>query len=402
MRNIWTALAAVFVLLGRAEAATPAQPDLDLAAFANGGLVESASSIYGGGWRAEWLLDENLFTGWANVKGAAGPYEIVISLPERSEIHAVAFDSTNAESPERTAKAVDVLISDASAKDGFKPLASVTLKPAADGQRFTAMGTGRWLKLVVKSNNGDADYSELMGFHAFGKAITSTPLQNVSGTYSSAVFGNFHLKQDGAQLSGCYEHDEGLVQGGLEAHLMRLTWSQAKGTKSGPAIMVQARDGKSFKGFWAEAGSNDWHPDWDLKKVNDKIGSCPHWSVKANVVADNLAASGRVRLYGINFDSDSDKLRADAKPAVDQLLDALKSNPSWKVTIEGHTDATSTAAHNLDLSKRRAAAVKAALVAGGVDAGRLATQGFGQTKPVASNATEIGRSQNRRVEIAKP
>lgn len=395
-------LIAAAVLFAAAAAHAAAPPEQDLAAFADGALVESASSVYGGSWQAMWLLDENAVTGWASMKSAPGPFEIVISLPERSEIHAVAFDSANAESPERTAKAVEVLVSDTSAKDGFKPLASVTLKPAADGQRFAASGTGRWLKLIVKSNNGDADYSELMGFHAYGKALTSTPLKSVSGTYSSAIYGTFHLKQDGAQLSGCYEHDEGLVQGGLEAHLMRLTWSQAKGTKSGPAIMVQARDGKSFKGFWAEAGSTDWHADWDLKKVSDSVGSCPHWNVKVNVVADGLAASGRVRLYGINFDSDSDRLRADAKPAVDQLLDALKANPSWKVTIEGHTDSTSTAAHNLDLSKRRAGAVKAALVAGGIDAGRLATQGYGQSKPVAANDSEIGRAQNRRVEIAKP
>jgi len=308
------------------------------------------------------------------------------------------------ESPERSAKAVDVLISDTSATAGFKPLTSVTLK-MADGQRFAAAapGTGRWLKLVIKSNGGDPDYSEIMNFRAFGKALTSTPVKNVSGTYSSAQFGNFHLLQTGAQLSGCYEHDQGLVQGGLEAQLMRLTWSQGGGKTSGPAIMVQARDGKSFKGFWQEAGSAEWHPGWDLKKISDKVGACPNWKGPAgNVVADGLAQEGRVRLYGINFDSDSDRLRADATPAIDQLRDALKANPSWKVTIEGHTDSTSTAAHNLDLSKRRAAAVKAALAAGGIDAARLTTQGYGQTKPVASNDSELGRAQNRRVEIAKP
>jgi outer membrane protein OmpA-like peptidoglycan-associated protein len=378
--------------------------DTDLAAFANGGLVESASSEYGGGWEAIFLLDENAQSGWANVKGQNGPYEIVISMPERSEIQAVAFDTAAAEKPERSAKNVDVLISDISATAGFKPLTSVTLK-AADGQRFAAAapGTGRWLKLVIRSNNGDPDYTEIMNFRAFGKTLTNTQVQNVSGTYRSAQFGDFHLLQTGAQLSGCYEHDQGLVQGGLESHLMRLTWSQGGGKTSGPALMVQARDGKSFKGFWQNKGENDWHPGWDLKKISDKVGSCPHWKGPAtNVVADAIAQEGRVRLYGINFDSDSDKLRADAKPAIDQLRDALKTNPSWKVTIEGHTDSTSTAAHNLDLSKRRAAAVKAALVAGGIDAARLSTQGYGQTKPVASNDSELGRAQNRRVEIAKP
>ncbi|HTT96719.1 MAG TPA: OmpA family protein [Rhizomicrobium sp.] len=386
------ALALLFACPAHAE-------DQDLAAFANGGLIEHVSAEYGGSWTGIFTLDENVNTGWASPKDAKGPFEIVISLPEKSEIHAVAFDTEHVDGANRNAKAVDVSISDTSATDGFKPLASVTLKQA-DGQRFPASGTGRWIKLVVKSNGGDADYSEIMGFHAYGKPLTNTPLQNVSGTYSSAQFGDFHLMQTGAQLSGCYEHDGGLVQGGLEAHLMRLTWTQNNG-KTGPAIMVQARDGKSFKGFWADAGNADWHPDWDLKKISDKVGSCPHWNVKQNVVADDLASAGRVRLYGINFDSDSDHLRADAKPAVDQLLDALKKNAGWKVTIEGHTDSTSTAAHNLDLSKRRAEAVKAALVAGGIDAARLSTQGFGQTKPVAPNTTEIGRAQNRRVEIAK-
>ena len=88
-------------------------------------------------------------------------------------------------------------------------------EPAAGRARGRALrrwpGTGRWLKLVIKSNNGDPDYSEIMNVHAFGKALTSTPIANVSGTYRSAQFGDFHLSQTGAQLSGCYEHDGGLV-----------------------------------------------------------------------------------------------------------------------------------------------------------------------------------------------
>ena len=141
-------------LLAFGASAAPATPDQDLAAFANGGLVEHVSSDYGGSWRGIFLLDENASTGWASEKGAKGPFEIVLSLPEKSEIHAIAFDTALVENPGRSAKAVDVLISDTSATDGFKPLASATLK-AADGQRFPASGTGRWIKLVVKSNGGD-------------------------------------------------------------------------------------------------------------------------------------------------------------------------------------------------------------------------------------------------------
>jgi outer membrane protein OmpA-like peptidoglycan-associated protein len=399
----------VFVMLAllAAMAASPAAPappaDIDLTAFANGALIESASSNYGRSWDTRWITDENPATGWATEKGAKGPFSIVISLPERSEVHALEFDAAKTENTGRTAKDIDVFISDKSAGDGFAPLASVTLKPGADKQRFTVakLAAGRWIKLVIKSNNGDGDYSELMEFRALGTQLTQTPMPaNLSGTYHSGIYGDFHLQQDGATLTGCYEHDGGLVQGGAEAHLMRLTWTQAHG--SGAAIMVLRRDGKSFEGWWNDTTNPEWNPTWDLKKISDKIGACPNWNPKTtNVVASELAGAGPVRIYGINFDVDSDHLRPDAKPALDQLLAALKANPAWKISIEGHTDSTGNAPHNLDLSQRRAAAVKAALVAAGIEAGRMTTAGFGQTKPVASNDTSIGRAQNRRVEVVR-
>jgi len=71
------------------------------------------------------------------------------------------------------------------------------------------------------------------------------------------------------------------------------------------------------------------------------------------------------------------------------------------LTIEGHTDSSGSDAHNLDLSQRRAESVKASLVAGGIAADRLLTRGFGESKPVADNVTELGRAQNRRVELVK-
>ena len=69
--------------------------------------------------------------------------------------------------------------------------------------------------------------------------------------------------------------------------------------------------------------------------------------------------------------------------------------------IEGHTDSSGDAAKNLDLSKRRAASVKGALVKLGIGADRLTTDGLGQTKPMAPNETPQGRAENRRVEFVK-
>ena len=394
-----------FGLRAGIAAQSAAEADINLSAFANGALVESMTSEYGETWQARWLTDENPQSGWSTAKGATGPFSIVISLPESSEIHALEFDTSATESPERATKDVDILVSDTSASAGFTKVASVTLKSELDKQHFNLdkHSVGRWIKLVINSNHGDAEYSELMEFRVFGKQLTQTAAPtNLSGTYSTSMYGDFHLMQDGAQLSGCYEHNSGLIQGGLESNLMRLNWHESNG--KGSAIMVLKRDGKSFEGWWAEEGSNAWSATWDLKKTSDKVGSCPNWNPKAasgNIVATQLASEGHVRIYGINFDVDSGHLRADAKPAIDELLDALKANPSWHVGIEGHTDATGNAAHNLDLSERRAASVKAALVAAGIAADRLTTSGAGQTKPIASNETAIGRAQNRRVEVAK-
>jgi outer membrane protein OmpA-like peptidoglycan-associated protein len=95
--------------------------------------------------------------------------------------------------------------------------------------------------------------------------------------------------------------------------------------------------------------------------------------------------------------------RSDLQPGIRARLadigKALASAPDRHIVVEGHTDSTGRAEYNLKLSQLRAESVKAVLLGNGVDPGRIETQGYGATKPVADNATPSGRSQNRRVEI---
>jgi outer membrane protein OmpA-like peptidoglycan-associated protein len=115
-----------------------------------------------------------------------------------------------------------------------------------------------------------------------------------------------------------------------------------------------------------------------------------------------INSSGRYVTHGILFDTDSDSLKPESAPVIQQIAKGLELNPSLKLLIEGHTDSVGNAAHNIDLSKRRADAVKSVLVSQfSVDASRLMTNGLGATKPIDSNDTPQGRAQNRRVEFVK-
>lgn len=122
--------------------------------------------------------------------------------------------------------------------------------------------------------------------------------------------------------------------------------------------------------------------------------------VTANKLLEELDKNGFIALY-INFDTGKWDLKADGQATVREIAAALKSAPALKIAIEGHTDNVGQAAANKTLSQRRAQSVMAAIVAGGIEAGRLSAAGFGQERPVADNRSEEGRGKNRRVELVK-
>lgn len=116
--------------------------------------------------------------------------------------------------------------------------------------------------------------------------------------------------------------------------------------------------------------------------------------------ANPIDVARALSLQVINFDMDKAIIPEVNKPLLDKAADIIKVLPNISLLIMGHTDATADNAHNVALSQERATAIKAYLVAKGVDASKLMAKGMGEQYPIADNETEQGRFRNRRIEFA--
>ena len=134
------------------------------------------------------------------------------------------------------------------------------------------------------------------------------------------------------------------------------------------------------------------------RRLNEAVGQLR--SLVAEIT--NLQQTQRglvISLSDILFDVGRSTLKAGSQASIERIAVVLRQYPQHQILVEGHTDATGSDASNLQLSRDRASSVRSALVGGGVEAARITAEGFGESRPVASNDTAAGRQQNRRVEI---
>lgn len=124
--------------------------------------------------------------------------------------------------------------------------------------------------------------------------------------------------------------------------------------------------------------------------------------VDAEKMLSSIAESGKVALYGIYFDTDSDNIKETSAPTLQEIARLLADNPDFNLIVVGHTDNQGSYDYNMDLSRRRADAVANSLSADyGANSSRLRSAGVGFLAPAASNADEAGKQLNRRVELVR-
>ena len=149
-------------------------------------------------------------------------------------------------------------------------------------------------------------------------------------------------------------------------------------------------------------------PDRDHDKIADRIDQCPDVPETINQVNDSDGCPDEVPkqvmnlsgvLRGIFFDVDKDTIKPKSRPTLEKAVKVLTDFPDTRWQIEGHTDSDGDREHNMDLSRRRAEAVRNYLIGRGIDAARLESKGFGPDEPLDTNETKAGKAKNRRIEF---
>ena len=291
--------------------------------------------------------------------------------------------------------------------EGFVQLARFQVDPEVydDKQYFAAerQAAVRWVRVTLEGRQvpdpedyRGTSFTDLFGYGV--QAPVTVADDRFSGRWLTGGGGNgptgnrIELIQDGALVTGCGMSGgaDYTISGGIENGLLRYV----VGADTVPYVaVINSEDqlsgaliGRSFTRVIGEPGGAPT--------------SCtPGEEPPPNPVGTALDQCRAAIVYGINFDVDSDAIRPDAVPALNQIGAALAERPEMAVAIEGHTDSDGTDQYNIDLSQRRAQAVVAWLVENGASDGNLTAAGKGEGEPIADNETSAGKASNRRVEV---
>jgi len=207
---------------------------------------------------------------------------------------------------------------------------------------------------------------------------------------SGIGWGYMSLTQNGNKVSGAYNWMDGQIAGTISNGVWSGTWTQPGNKRSGLFEAAMQGDGNKFIIRWRYDSNLNLGTNW----YENEFG--------VRIMTNKLLTEGKLISYGINFDSGKDIVKPASYGAAKVIADVLKENPGMRVRIIGHTDTDGNAASNIDLSKRRAIAVKNYLISEfKIEPSRIETDGKGQTESLAPNNTEEGKAKNRRVEFVK-
>jgi outer membrane protein OmpA-like peptidoglycan-associated protein len=395
------ATAAITALLATAPQAQEAPDAIDLMTFAQGVLpvaITTNADFRTAMEHAISAIDGNpgKYVMTPRFGGPSDTLEITYALPAPTQFTRFAVPGIDeTPSPSQTFfKQVEVLGSAQSADGPFVTLATGTLEEHAERGLNTDLAMAadqpdvQWVRLRlsdgldVQVENTFFEFSEIIGN---GIQAVSEPSALFSGVWEGRGV-DIELAQEGATVIGCYDTRSRLA-GTVDGQVLRALGADDAGVPS-HFILIVGEDG-ALRGLRSTNGAPFRPYDGDASTATPV---CLTPDVPTLGCGDTV--------YGIGFDFDSDAIRPDSETVLDDLYAGLVGEGAAQIQIIGHSSSEGAEDYNRDLSQRRAASVVDALVARGMDAGRMAALGKGEDEPIASNDDEAGRSLNRRVEIS--
>ena len=430
-----------------------AQAPSNLAAASNGGhLVFFSSQFDDKTWRADHLIDGSANDGWAGQGDGAQAVVIAFAGNKLGEVEDVVINPYTREAPSNWAKEVEIQVSTTYPFRDFRSAGKLTLQKQGSDQVFSfpAPIQVRYLKIIFLSNHGGG-YMEAGEVKAMGRTLPGAPppppyeevaaaerggrLESFSSEFNDSNWAaaNLLLPDGVGQWAGKSAAAQEVVIALREE--TRVTDVAINNfAREAPAnwakeASVEVSTTAPYKGFqplgklslpmigdlhvlsldapvnatYVKVTFHRNHGGGYLEAARIRVFSRPTVGRAApQRVSEQLETTGRAVSHEIHFAFNSAQILPDSEPVLDEIAELLRRNPTWELIIEGHTDNVGGAEFNLDLSRKRADAVKRWLVdQRGIKEVRLTTVGYGLTRPVADNGSESGRAQNRRVELAR-
>ena len=217
--------------------------------------------------------------------------------------------------------------------------------------------------------------------------VTNAQLENRDSMFAQYGGGVKYWVTDNFALKAEVRHAI-KFQGGDNNMFYSLGFTIPFGAKSAPVAVVKPEPKPAPVVVKAPVDS-------DNDGVYDDKDKCPN--TPKGTVVDTDGCPKIIRLH-VQFDFDKSTVKPAFMPEIQKVADFMKQNPGYSVVLEGHTDSKGSDAYNMKLSDQRAKAVAKALESLGVSAAKVTTEAFGESKPVATNDTDAGRAENRRVD----
>jgi len=401
--------AATLALCLAAAPPPPKEEALSALTFDNGAILASESGSaaksldHGSAWH---LTDGDETQAWRSPEGQPLGGTFVWDLDTTWNVNAFVVSNRGAnesELPGVSVKEVDLYLSTGINGEFAKVGRYEGSVGGRDVYQLPPGTQARQVKVVVVSNHGRSDFTEIGELELLGARAAAVPNALLAGSYDTQ-YGPIRFAQNGDAVYGCYDWADraSLIWGCMAGRVAKVVWwvppeeGDDAQVREGTATFAVTPD-NNISGVWYLHGwlSGEW------KGFRLPPGKGPKCVVRQSKVLEaSLHDRGRALLCGIHFDTNSDAPRYESTSVLDELAAAIQAQPKLKLLVEGHTDSTNTDDYNMGLSKRRAQNVVKLLVKRGIPPKQLDSRGFGRTRPVADNAIAQGRALNRRVEVS--